>query len=111
MAPLTPSPPWTSAWPDVEFTADDKVHGDELWATDGTPAGTALFVSVDEDGVVSVEYDNDEVLPIGNLVIARFAKESELRELERGVFVETKESGPPTFFSARASIESELGMR
>lgn len=89
------------------FTYTDGPYELTSQTVDGAPAGTALFVSVNEDGVVSVEYDNDEVLPIGNLVIARFAKESQLGETDRDVFVETTDSGPPTFFSARASIESE----
>lgn len=89
------------------FTYTDVPSQITSQRVDGAPAGTALFVSVNEDGEVSVEYDNDEVLPIGNLVIARFAKESQLGETERDVFVETADSGPPTFFSARASIESD----
>ncbi len=29
------------------FTADDNVHGDELWVSDGTPEGTHLFVDIE----------------------------------------------------------------
>jgi ELWxxDGT repeat protein len=34
------------------FAADDRVHGVELWATDGTPAGTALLADL-EPGATS----------------------------------------------------------
>ena len=31
----------------VYFAAADPVHGDELWSTDGTPAGTGLAVDLE----------------------------------------------------------------
>ena len=32
------------------FTADDGIHGDELWVSDGTEAGTQMVVDLTEDG-------------------------------------------------------------
>lgn len=48
-SPDAPPPPVTATcsrvYP-VLFTADDGAHGRELWRTDGTPEGTALFADV-----------------------------------------------------------------
>jgi ELWxxDGT repeat protein len=33
---------------ELYFTANDRVHGDELWKTDGTPGGTVLAADIDQ---------------------------------------------------------------
>lgn len=48
---------WHATGSRVFFAADDGVHGSELWATDGTPAGTSLVVDLEPGSAGSAPAD------------------------------------------------------
>jgi ELWxxDGT repeat protein len=46
--------PWAAARGRLFFTADDGVHGEELWTSDGTADGTALLADIRAEGYSSI---------------------------------------------------------
>jgi ELWxxDGT repeat protein len=46
--------PWASARGRLFFTADDGVHGEELWTSDGTAGGTTLLKDIRAEGYSSI---------------------------------------------------------
>lgn len=61
----------------VYFAADDGVHGNELWRTDGTPAGTTLVADLNPGG--STSHSNPSGLTVaGNRLFVRTQHASNL---------------------------------
>ncbi len=52
----------------VLFTADDNVHGRELWRTDGTSEGTVLVKDINPGSVSSIVYAPDPFTPFKGAV-------------------------------------------
>jgi ELWxxDGT repeat protein len=75
------------------FSFDDGSHGQELWVTDGTAAGTRLVVDLSPDGLLS--FLDDFSLWQGELV---FSYESYVLRPEGGV-----ESGPRGIYTSDGS--------
>lgn len=53
------------------FVADDGVHGTELWATDGTPAGTAMVVDLSPGAASTIHWDAAVAGSRGVLMVQR----------------------------------------
>ena len=59
------------------FTANDGVHGDELWASDGTAAGTRLVADIGTNG----GSDSGQFTQVGSLVFFSAGMDAVGREL------------------------------
>jgi ELWxxDGT repeat protein len=74
--------PWVELDGKLLFTANDGVHGDELWVTDGTEGGTLLL----KDIIVGDEYSGSypsELVKAGDLVFFRAITNEHNAELWR----------------------------
>jgi flagellar hook protein FlgE len=62
-------------------------------AQDGYASGNLTGVSVDSNGMVLGQYTNGQSLPVGQLVVAKFASTTSLGRAGNGLWVATSESG------------------
>lgn len=66
-------------------------------SVDGYGPGTGTHISVEPNGEVVVAFDNGNILYLGKLALARFAREAALQTGEGGRLYATPRSGPPQF--------------
>lgn len=66
-------------------------------AQDGYPSGSLTGVSVGADGTVFGQYTNGQSLPVGQLVVAKFASTTSLGRAGSGLWIATSESGGAVF--------------
>ena len=88
------------------FTGDGDVRaisGTSAVSTinqNGYPPGDLSNLSVDQDGIVTGSYSNGEEYTLGQVVLARFAANSELERIGNTLFRETLDSGTPAIGAA-----------
>lgn len=68
-------------------------------AQDGYSSGSLSGVSVGADGTVIGQYTNGQNLPVGQLVVAKFASTTSLGRAGNGLWIATTESGGAVFGS------------
>jgi flagellar hook protein FlgE len=66
-------------------------------AQDGYASGSLSGVSVGADGTVFGQYSNGQSLPVGQLVVAKFASTTSLGRAGSGLWIATSESGGAVF--------------
>ncbi|CAN0605274.1 unnamed protein product, partial [Ectocarpus sp. 12 AP-2014] len=76
----------------------------------GYAAGELIGVSISEAGRVVAAYSNGQVADIAEVGIATFNGDSQLRKLEGGGFLATRESGDPILVDASDVVGSALEM-
>ncbi|NOQ81693.1 MAG: flagellar hook-basal body complex protein [Methylophaga sp.] len=60
----------------------------------GFPTGRLTGVDVSDDGLIRATYSNGQAIPIGKIVLARFANPQALNKLGNTTWKETTDSGP-----------------
>lgn len=63
--------------------------------TDGSPSGAPVGVNIDSDGIVSVVYNNGNILSVGQVAVATFDNPNGLFSAGNTSWSETNESGRP----------------
>lgn len=62
---------------------------------DGATVGRLNGVNINDDGLVTAEYDNGTITQLGRVAIVRFANEQGLQQIGNASWVETINSGEP----------------
>ncbi|SDF56841.1 flagellar hook protein FlgE [Limimonas halophila] len=78
---------------DTAFTVDDIQQ-------DGTRFGNFTGVSVDDEGIVTAQFDNGEQQDIFKLPVAQFNSQTELGRESGNIFAQTQASGEPILTEA-----------
>lgn len=76
----------------------------------GYSAGELVGVSISEAGRVVAAYSNGQVTDIAEVAVATFNGDSQLKKLDGGAFLATRESGDPILVDATDVVGSALEM-
>lgn len=90
----------------TQFAATSEV---DSVSQDGYPTGTASTVTVDDQGILSVNFSNGQTRPIAQFAVAQFVAPEGLKPISNDQWLETFDSGAPSISSDNASgtIQSE----
>jgi flagellar hook protein FlgE len=75
------------------LTQNDSPTAATFVSADGYAAGNLSGIQIDADGTVNGVYSNGENMPIGQLVVAKFASNNGLARSGRNTWMETRASG------------------
>lgn len=75
------------------LTQNDSPTAATFISPDGYAAGNLSGIQIDADGTINGVYSNGENMPIGQLVVAKFASNNGLARSGRNTWMETRASG------------------
>lgn len=77
---------------------------------DGFPNGTVTGLEVNDQGILSANYTNGQLVPIAEFIVAKFTAPEELNPISGNQWLETFDSGPPLVPSTNPPGTINAGM-
>ena len=78
------------------------------WKQDGYSAGMVNSLSFNDEGILTVSYSNGQVMDLGQIALAKFENAEALFKGGGNMFKESRDSGPSSLGTPRASGRGSL---